>query len=307
MARCFLCGTQMTPRFETRDHARPHESTTYSLAWCSDCAYGTLAGAFTPNEVASFYPADYYTHAAEDAAAEGAGNWIDRLRVHLAWRTDKSINFVPGEVPRSKMVPTLCDVGCGSGLAMSEFKRAGYEVAGIDPDAAALALAAKVGEVFEGTAEALPEALAERRFDAVVLSHSLEHCIDPARALGNVKRLVARGGTAIIEVPNNAAVGFEMYGPGWFFADIPRHLQFFTERSLRKSLGQAGMRVTRVIYTGYTRQFMPAWLRNESRIRHDIGMKGGGGAWRLLARTAFARAEEKYDSIRVHATHEDSE
>jgi SAM-dependent methyltransferase len=179
------------------------------------------------------------------------------LRVHLAWRTDRGVDLSAGEVIQSKPAPTMCDVGCGSGQAMSAFEQAGYDAVGIEPDPAARALASRVGDVFAGTAEAAPDAIAGREFDVVLLSHVLEHCIDPATALCNVKRMLAPQGTAIIEVPNNASMGFEMYGPGWFFADIPRHLQFFTEQSLKKALSRAGLRVTRVIYTGYTRQFAP--------------------------------------------------
>ena len=142
----------------------------------------------------------------------------------------------------------------------------------------------------------------------VLLSHVLEHCIDPAAALGNVKQLLAPNGTAIIEVPNNAAQGFAMYGPGWFFADIPRHLQFFTEGSLQTALASVGLRVTKAFYTGYTRQFFPEWLAAQETIRSRTGLASSraweGNIGRLLAATAFARPANKYDSIRIHAVHQ---
>jgi SAM-dependent methyltransferase len=308
MTICFLCGTQMVPRFRARDHLRPQVSTEYLVEWCAACDAGRVAGDFTPADVATFYTPDYYTHVASGESGKASMRWLDRLRVHLAWRADCGVDLSPAEVPRVTAAPSLCDVGCGSGQAMSAFKQAGYDVVGIEPDPAARALAGRVGEVFEGTAEAVPAEIAGRQFDAVLLSHVLEHCIDPAAALVNVKRLLAPGGTAVIEVPNNAALGFQMYGPGWFFADIPRHLQFFTENSLRKGLDNAGLRVTRVIYIGYTRQFSPEWLSAQEKIRAHIGLdrdrEWTGNVWDLLARTALARAARKYDSIRAHAVHE---
>jgi SAM-dependent methyltransferase len=297
----------MAPRFRVRDHLRPQVLTEYQVEWCADCDFGRVAGEFTPSEVAGFYTTDYYTHVAPGESGKAAMQLLDRIRVHLAWRTDRGLDLSPAEVERVRPVPTLCDVGCGSGQAMAAFKRAGYDAVGIEPDPAARALAAKAGEVFEGTAEALPAAVAGREFDVVLLSHVLEHCIDPSAALNNVKRLLAPGGTAIIEVPNNAAQGFEMYGPGWFFADIPRHLQFFTEVSLRKALAAVGLRVTRVRYTGYTRQFSSEWLAAQKSIRMHTGLDSSpaweGNINRLLALTAFARRAKKYDSIRVHAAH----
>lgn len=310
MSTCFLCGTEMVPRFKTRDHLRPNVLTEYSLEWCAGCEFGSIAGDFSPSDVAAFYTGNYYTHVAPGDEGNRPKRLLDRLRMHLAWRTDRSVNLTPGEAPRSKTTPTLCDVGCGSGQAMSEFKQAGYDVVGIEPDASARNLASRIGTVFEGTAEALPDAIADRQFDVVFLSHVLEHCIDPAAALRNVKRLLAPGGTAILEVPNNAAIGFQMFGPSWFFADIPRHLQFFTETSLRKALSRAGLRVTRAIYTGYARQFSPEWLAAQEQIRMNAKLEQErqwrGNPWSLLARTASALPSKKYDSIRVHAVHTDA-
>lgn len=307
MATCFLCGTKMSARFETRDHLRPHVSTQYAVEWCAGCAFGRAAGEFTPADVAAFYAPDYYTHFMQETQPPASMSFLDRLRIHLAWRTDRGVDLSPQEVSPTHHAPTLCDEGCGGGQAMSAFKQAGYAVVGIEPDPAARAVAAKAGEVLEGTAEAIPDDLAEREFDVVLLSHVLEHCIDPVAALANVKRLLKPGGTAILEVPNNAALGFAMYGPVWFFADVPRHLQFFTEASLRQALMRSGLRVTRVLHTGYTRQFTPQWLAAQKKIRERAGLDQikEGSAWALLAQTAFARPSRKYDSIRVHAMHAD--
>jgi SAM-dependent methyltransferase len=309
MATCFLCGTPMALRFRVRDHLRPHVLTEYRIEWCAGCDFGRVAGKFTPSEVSSFYTSDYYTHAAPGESGKAAAQFLDRIRVHLAWRTDRGVDLSPAEVESARPIPTLCDVGCGGGQAMTLFKQAGYDAVGIEPDPAARALAKQAGEVFEGTAEALSGAIEGREFDVVLLSHVLEHCIDPTAALRNVKRLLASQGTAIIEVPNNAAHAFQMYGPGWFFADIPRHLQFFTEDSLRNALAAVGLRVTRVLYTGYTRQFSSEWLAAQKSIRVHTGLDSNpawkGNINRLLAATAFAAPAKKYDSIRIHAVHAD--
>jgi len=206
MATCFLCGTEMAPRFQTRNHLRPDDLTEYSLEWCARCEFGRIAGELTPEEVAEFYSKDYYTHVAPADSARSSMPLLDRLRVHLAWRTDRGVDLSPSEVVRSKTAPKLCDVGCGSGQTMAAFRQAGYEVVGIEPDPVARALAEKVGAVFDGTAESLPEAIAAEKFGVVLLSHVLEHCIHPAAALKNVKGLLAPSGTAIIEVPNNAGL-----------------------------------------------------------------------------------------------------
>lgn len=303
MATCFLCGMPMVPRWRVCDHLRPEVETEYTVEWCRRCQYGRVAGEFRPDEIAGFYAAGYYTHT-EPGDPKKAALWLDRALMHLAWRRDRGVDLTTGEVTRSKARPVLCDVGCGGGQAMAKFKQAGYEAVGIEPDAGARAIAAVNGEVFEGTAEALPAAMEGRKFDVVLLSHVLEHCIDPVAALRNVKKLLAEDGTAIIEVPNNASLAAEMYGPAWFFADVPRHLHFFSGDSLEAALERVGLRVRRTIYTGYTRQFSPEWLAAQKAIRTRIGAEGREQTpWLLLARTAFALAGRKYDSIRIHAAH----
>ena len=298
----------MTPRFRTRDHLRPNVLTEYMIEWCAPCDFGRVAGEFKPDDVATFYTSEYYTHDALRESDRQQTNLLDRLLVQLAWRFDRGADLSPSEVKPAHPGSTMCDVGCGSGRAMAMFKQAGYDVVGVEPDADARLPASKAGEVFDGTAETLDAALAGRQFDVILLSHVLEHCIDPTAALGNVKRFLVPGGTAIIEVPNSTAKGFQTYGPGWFFSDIPRHLNFFTEGSLRRALALAGLRVTRVIYTGYTRQFSADWLAAQRIIRTNTGLDSGQ-AWKgntglHLATTAFARPAKKYDSIRIHAIRE---
>jgi len=303
MAACLVCGNTMTPRWRVRDHSRPDDDAEYEMAWCRNCAYGRVAGGFRPEEVSAFYQHAYYTHTASDAESEKPKALPSRLRMHLAWRVDRGVDLSPREVQPISEHPRLCDVGCGNGIAMRRFQATGYAVTGIEPDPAARAVAESIGPVYGGTAEALPDEVAGQRFDVVLLSHVLEHCIDPVAALGNVKGLLAPGGTAIIEVPNNAAVALDTFGPAWFFADIPRHLHFFTERSLSQVMEHAGLRTVRAFHTGYTRQFSPGWLAKQQLIAETVGGADTGEArqWGLLARTAFAAPARKYDSIRLHA------
>jgi SAM-dependent methyltransferase len=308
MATCLLCGMPMEPRWRVRDHLRPEHPCSYEVDWCFRCGYGRVAGEFTPTDVPQFYPAGYYTHAAAAAPQAAPVRFLDRLRRHLAWRVDRGQDLSPKEVASTNDHPAFCDFGCGAGEALSQFSQAGYRAVGIEPDQAARSIASRHGEVFAGTAEALPAAVEGRQFDLVLLSHVLEHCIDPVAALRNVKRLLKPAGVAIVEVPNNEALGLEVFGPAWFFSDIPRHLHFFQEGSLEKALSLAGLSVTRTFHTGYTRQFGPEWIAAQNEIRarigEDRGHAGEQSLWLLLARSAFARPARKYDSIRVHAVHD---
>jgi SAM-dependent methyltransferase len=295
----------MEYRFRARDYRRVDDREERQLYWCPKCNYGRLAGDITPEEVASFYPDAYYTHGTEPKRDSKLG-FSDRLRAHLAWRLDFGTPLLPSEItPVHGGRMTFCDLGCGSGEQLRQFKEAGYEVVGVEPDPRARSIAQKVGVVLDGTAENIPPKIAGMRFDLILLSHVLEHCIDPMKALSNVRKILASDGSLVIEVPNNSALGFCAFRALWPWTDIPRHLNFFTERSLRAALQMSGFAVTRVNYVGYARQFHPDWIRTQEDIWARIGTGSKPNfkwaAWALLYRTAFASDAAKYDSVRVHA------
>jgi SAM-dependent methyltransferase len=276
-----------------RERVRTHSFTTshreFVLMWCDHCAFGTLAGRFTPAEIATFYPPDYYTHN-PSTAPEGRATLLDRILFRVAWTRDSGRDFSPGELNRTKP-RSLCDIGCGNGTALRLFSSFVPELCGVEPDPQARQQVGKEFAVFDGTAECLPEVVRAKRFDLVLMSHVLEHCLNPQAALGNVRSILSETGTAIIEVPNNAARGFEIFGARWPWTDIPRHVHFFTEASLRIAIVSAGLEVTNVFYTGYARLLHWSW-------RRDLPARD---AWRLFALTVFADPSAKYDSIRIHA------
>jgi SAM-dependent methyltransferase len=235
--------------------------------------------------VASFYGPAYYTHQ-EVESRRLPMSIHDRALVHLAWRLDWGKPFSPDELGAAQS-RSACDIGCGSGYNLKQLKEAGFRVVGFEPDERARLRAAKVAAVFNGTAENPPREIATDRFDVVLMSHVLEHCIDPVAAIYNARRILADYGRLVIEVPNNAARGFKKFGPTWPWTDIPRHINFFTERSLTKMLQAASLHVETVYYVGYARQFLPEWSPRNS--------------WLDLSATVFSSRSRKYDSVRVHA------
>jgi SAM-dependent methyltransferase len=99
----------------------------------------------------------------------------------------------------------VLDLGSGTGYGAAHLRRSGaVEVVGIDRDRRAVAYArsrfAMPGLQFlVADAQALPPDLGV--FDAVVSSNVFEHLDDPARALGQMRRLLRSGGPFILVVP----------------------------------------------------------------------------------------------------------
>ena len=301
--KCLICSDEMTLLFAARDYRRPTVLREWPVCWCARCRFGRIDAELTPSEVSGFYAVDYYTHH-NGAEQPLPRTLVERIRTHIAWRLDFGRDLSPSEIERKPGVEAaICDVGCGNGNLLRSFKSAGYRVTGVEPDDKARAVAAQAGPVYQGTAEQLPAEIAGSRFDVVLLSHVLEHCVDPAAALSNIKQILLGDGVLVIEVPNNDALGFLWFGPSWPWSDIPRHLNFFTLLSLERMLNSAGFEIQNKFYTGFVRQFSPEWMQTQDLIRERIGVGKSGTrlAWPLLFSTIFASKGRKYDSIRIHA------
>lgn len=317
---CPLTGAALSPaRPLPMDWRRPSDPRQWSIWWTPDHRFGQIQPRPTPEQVGAFYEVEtYYTHVArseiraeEESLRPGR---LQKILGSIAWR------FEHGAEPTSEwwrsVIPQGAreglEIGCGNGDRMLTIAPHVGRVIGVEPDPAAAKVARGNGlDVREGTAEDLPEAVKDRRYDAIVFAHVLEHTIDPVLALKNAGDLLTDTGVMSVEVPNNACTGAAMMGDCWRWLDVPRHLNFFTPQSLRACAEAAGLTVQAVLYRGYVRQFMPDWILDEARIvatmegravtQADVNRQVRHSA-QLLARTAFAAPERKYDSVRVLCT-----
>ena len=146
----------------------------------------------------------------------------------------------------------------------------------------------------------------------MVISHVLEHCRDPIAALANARDLLSDRGVLMVETPNSAALGCKARGAGWYWLDVPRHLNFFTEDSLRTLCAHVGLLPQRAEYSGFSRQFSAGWIEAETRIeaRLDGRSEMTAADFRrnlyrqvaLLLRSGLAPARRKYNSVRLICT-----
>jgi 2-polyprenyl-3-methyl-5-hydroxy-6-metoxy-1,4-benzoquinol methylase len=286
------------------------------LYWCGTCEVGALLPAPSEEEVAESYRIDhYYTHGASHFVQPMPDSWTDRLRLSIAWRLDRGQPLLAPRVHEllDGKPSRIIDIGCGSGHLIAGLASLGHSVVGVEMDSRSMARQEMAAlEVYRGTAEKLPAEVEAGGFDCVILSHVLEHCRQPVLALRNLRGLLKPGGLLLCEVPNNAALGLEMMGASWEMLDVPRHLQFFTVRSLAALMESAGLEVKSTWFAHFSRQFTNEWIETEQTLWRNL-MVGKPWpdpaprrnsrlrAWALLARCLVAGPGRRYDCIGIAA------
>ncbi len=306
---CNACGCALNPWLFMPIDAKKNEATPYSTVLaCGSCGLGVLDPLPEADAIPAFYALkSYYTHG-EGHIAKRSATLADRILTKLAWTTDKARPFDVREVAR-RLPPggRVCDLGCGHAKYLMKFKELGFDVIGVDPDPAARALAAEAGvRVEPGTGEDVPESLPDGAFDLVIMTHSLEHCRDPRKALDNAFRLTRPGGFCYIEVPNCASEHFRTFTICSEMFDAPRHIYFFSPDNLKAMMTALGFTPVDMLYHGFVRNFSQNWRGWESTIadqvtahtptlhpkRHDF--RASAALW---LRTFWRKPSEKYDSF----------
>ncbi len=162
-----------------------------------------------------------------------AGNSL-YLDPFLARRMAREIGYVRC-LPRGR----LLEVGCAGGSYLEYMQSLGWEVEGVEVDPRSSELARRSGLlVHTGTLQG--QRFEDCRFDAIVLSHLLEHVHDPAALLQECYRILKPGGILKVFVPNLESFGHAWFKESWLGLDPPRHIHVFTLRSLRKLILEAG-------------------------------------------------------------------
>lgn len=266
VAACPACGSEARSLLHAglRDEAFRVAPGEWSLWRCGGCGSAYLDPRPTRDTIGRAYE-DYYTHAEAGEArrpqaglslkarlasgyrnarfgtelvpALAAGGLLGRLDRRAVRELDLRYRFLP----RRRGAARVLDVGCGNGAWLARAAELGWEAHGVDFDPDAVAQARRGGfEVVEGGVESL--AGREGWYEAVTLSHVIEHLHDPAAALASIRTLLVPGGRLYVETPNIDALAHRIWGPHWRGLEPPRHLVIFGRAGLKRMLARLGYR-----------------------------------------------------------------
>ncbi|MBI2160639.1 MAG: class I SAM-dependent methyltransferase [Candidatus Rokubacteria bacterium] len=172
----------------------------------------------------------------------------------------------------------ILDVGAADALVSRQLTARGWRVTGIEGDPAQALAGAPYCErmITANLNREVPEV--QGPFDAILYGDVLEHLIEPLRVLVELNRALAPDGFVIVSVPNIAHLYIRLLLLLGRFDYIDRgildntHLRFFTARSLRALLADAGLAVERFAATpAPLYQMLPArWHKRWVAVTHTI-------------------------------------
>lgn len=204
----------------------------------------------------------------------------------------------------------LLDVGAADGLLSRQLTAFGWRVTAIEGDPTLAQVGARHCErmIIMNLDREIP--VGEGPFDVIVYGDVLEHLVDPLRVLVELDRGLGRGGFVIISVPNIAHLWIRLLLLVGHFDYLDRgildhsHLRFFTERSLRAMLGDAGLGIERFTATpAPLYQILPAsWHRGWVAATHSINAVIARKVRRLLGYQFIVLAHPKSAAERSGAS-----
>jgi 2-polyprenyl-3-methyl-5-hydroxy-6-metoxy-1,4-benzoquinol methylase len=233
---CPGCGNPLEGLVLLRGHDRLHGTPeSYRVVRCGSCGLASTQPRIDAERFDEYYPEAYHAYEAPDRRRRFGGRGL------VTWlRLEAVLRLGPYRPLFQRPPGRLLDVGCGTGDLALAFARHGWQVAGVEPSAAACTHAAADGvEIHNGTLDDAP--WAPGTFDAIVFNHSLEHIPDPADALRRGAALLRPGGMLAVAVPNFGSWHRRLFRSRWYQLELPRHLQHFDASSLSRLVASSGL------------------------------------------------------------------
>jgi SAM-dependent methyltransferase len=268
---CGICGATSARELYTAHDRLRNSDGLYVIARCDGCGVLRTLPEMDDDELAFFYPSDYW----------GDQPTLDWIRKSQAEKT----RFLTACEPRGGRI---LDVGCGAGFFLRALDPTAWDPFGVEVGKAAANAAERiigVGRIFNGTLMA--SACEDDYFDVVTFWSALEHTNEPRDHLVEARRILKRGGSLIVQVPNAASYQARWFGGDWFALDAPRHRYHFTPATLTRLLGDTGFQVKRLSF--HSKAHNPHALRQSLKAKLYSPSSGALGRAAFLACIPFIR------------------
>jgi 2-polyprenyl-3-methyl-5-hydroxy-6-metoxy-1,4-benzoquinol methylase len=206
----------------------------YRLHRCPDCSHLFVSDRVDAEVLEKAYDHDFYVQ--PESGGEGYRDYLGtldkRIRGFREWY-EPLTTFVGG--PGRSL-----DFGCAIGAMVKAAQDTGWDAVGYERSQ----WAAQYGKDHLGvrivTGDGHRDPFAAESFDLVTMWDVVEHLEQPREILALVSRWLKPDGWLAVNTVDAGSWGARMAGMRWRHLGAPRHLQYFTRRSLRHLLQTTG-------------------------------------------------------------------
>ena len=223
--KCDLCGVEISKELFWRTDRLCGIPGTFRVVQCIHCGLVFLNPMPSQEELAEHYPDEYY--------------------VQYVLTPEIEIEIVP-----YRTGGRILDIGCGNGQFLEVHRQLGWDTYGVEVSQMLLkVLRSKRLNVLNGTL--LDADFPKNYFDVVRLNHVIEHLCSPTETMMEVRRILKPGGRISIATPNIHSLIYALFKKRWFQLDAPRHLYYFSVKTLQGLCLKAGLQVDRIHYVSH--------------------------------------------------------
>lgn len=257
---CLACGAGNPEPVLPYPLSEPRDALVFAnrrIARCQRCGLHQITPVPSAAELTTYYREAYRS------GERGRAADADRYPYDSPWflsrgRAVRGFLESSGAWPPDGGAGAVLDIGAGFGHVLFALGEGLPEARlfATEPDPVCAPFLEHVGaRVLTASPEGFPAERPDRPFDVIVMTHVLEHLVEPVRALAELSPLLAPGGRLVLEVPHCSP----RFAEQW---ETAPHLSFFEEGSLTACVERAGGRVDRIVVCGpmYERRTWRDWI-----------------------------------------------
>jgi SAM-dependent methyltransferase len=214
---CNLCGSDNYRVIYSMPDARYFVDEWFNVVECAECGLGFVNPRPAPSETAKYYPSSFY-------------EYFDHERNYHLRRYTAEAKFLPEIGSGEERL--LLDLGCANGDFPRFMRKRGWNVEGVEVSENSK----KITDFKVYKQDFKDIAVNEPHYDAITAWAVLEHVHNPMAYFRKAAQVLKAGGIFAFLVTNFESVSSRCL----FLEDIPRHLYFFTESTIRKYLSISG-------------------------------------------------------------------
>jgi len=226
IVNCNLCGSDKYRVIYSMPDTRYFIDEWFNVVECTNCGLGFVNPRPTNSEMSKYYPSIFY-------------DYFERERDYHLRRYSAEAKFLQGIASEGHRL--LLDLGCANGDFPRFMQKLGWKVEGVE-----VSQKSRTITDFKVYKQDFREIeVYEPCYDAITAWAVLEHVHDPMAYFKKAAQVLKSGGVFVFLVTNFGSLSSRCL----FLEDVPRHLYFFTEGTIKKYLEESSFDFVKAYYS----------------------------------------------------------